>query len=233
MGHESTGFNDSGSFGFPTNEPLAKAMTTANQSTDRTWRPVRPSEGVLWLSALSVPWWVAGGWALDLFTGNQSRPHKDFDVGILRRNVLQALAQLPSWEFFEAKEGVLTKLGAGAAPRADVHSLWGRSKDSARWELEMMLDEADADDWVFRRAPAIRRSLTMAIRYNSDGIPYFAPEIQLLYKARAPRALDQADFVHIVPRLDLDARCWLRDAISTTDPGHTWLSVLSATEGHV
>jgi aminoglycoside-2''-adenylyltransferase len=204
-------------------------MSTQNfQSTDGTWRSVQPSEGVHWLSALSVPWWVAGGWALDLFVGYQSRLHKDFDVGILRRDVLEVIAELPSWEFFEAKGGVLTKLEAGKAPRAGVNSLWGRAADSVRWELELMLDEADDDHWVFRRAPTIRRPLTTAIRHNSDGIPYLAPEIQLLYKARAPRAQDQTDFVHIAPRLDLDARGWLQDALAKTDPGHTWLSLLGA-----
>jgi hypothetical protein len=203
-------------------------MTEANQSTYGAWRSVRPSEGVLWLSTLSVPWWVAGGWALDLFVGNQSRPHRDFDVGILRRDVLEVITGLPSWEFFEAKGGVLTKLEAGKVPRAGVNSLWGRAADSASWELELMLDEADDDHWVFRRAPTIRRPLTIAIRNDSDGIPYLAPEIQLLYKARSPRAQDLADFLHIAPRLDLDARSWLQDALTTADPGHTWISLLGA-----
>jgi hypothetical protein len=41
-----------------------------------------------------VPW-SAGGWALDLFVGAQSRPHDDLDVRILRRDVLEVLSTLP------------------------------------------------------------------------------------------------------------------------------------------
>lgn len=148
-------------------------------------------------------------------------------MGILRRDVLEVIAGLPSWEFFEAKGGVLSKLEGGKVPIAGVNSLWGRAADSARWELELMLDEASDNHWVFRREPTIRRPLTTAIRHTADGTPYLAPEIQLLYKARAPRAQDQADFLHIAPRLDLDARSWLQDALAKTDPGHTWLSVLN------
>lgn len=204
-------------------------MRATNQSTDGTWRSAQPSEGVLWLTALSVPWWVAGGWALDLFVGYQSRPHKDLDVGILRRDVLQVINGLPSWKFVEAQGSVLTKLEAGKVPRAGVNSLWGRAEESDKWELELMLDEADDDHWVFRRAPTIRRPLTTAIQHDSEGIPYLAPEIQLLYKARALRAQDQADFIHTAPRLDPDARGWLQDALTRTYPGHPWLAVLGAT----
>jgi hypothetical protein len=52
-----------------------------------------------------------------------------------------------------------------------------------------MLDDSDADHSVFRRNLQIRRPLKVAVRRNSEGTPYLAPEIQLLYKARASRSL--------------------------------------------
>jgi hypothetical protein len=61
-----------------------------------TWRAVHPAEGAGWLSALTVPWWIAGGWALDLFLSVQIRAHEDLDIGVLRRDVLKVLAALPS-----------------------------------------------------------------------------------------------------------------------------------------
>ncbi len=201
-------------------------------SRDAAWRSVQPSEGLHWLSALSVPWWVAGGWALDLFVGRQSRPHKDFDVGIRRRDIREVTARLPAWEFFEAKDGVLTPLDGGGVPRTDVNSLWGRRMGFASFEMELMLDEADETDWVFRRTAMIRRPLATAIRFNPDGVPYLSPEIQLLYKARAARAQDDADFAYIAPRLDLAARGWLQKALAVVEPGHAWLSVLTGISPH-
>jgi hypothetical protein len=55
------------------------------------------------------------------------------------------------------------------------------------------------------------------------GSPCLAPEIQLLYKSKNPRARDQADFGHIAPRLDPDARSWLKHALMRQDPGQAWL----------
>jgi hypothetical protein len=71
-----------------------------------TWRATVPNEGALWLSGPVEPWWVAGGWALDLFVGHQSRSHKDLDIGI----------------FWCDAVGVLPVLDAVWAPQTDA--LW-------------------------------------------------------------------------------------------------------------
>ncbi len=59
-------------------------------SPARGW-PRRQLQEHAWFASLTVPWWIAGGWALDLFAGDQSRPHKDLDVGILRNDALHVL----------------------------------------------------------------------------------------------------------------------------------------------
>ena len=190
------------------------------------WRATLPSEGAIWLSSLGVPWWVAGGWALDLFIGQQTRSHKDLDIGLLRRDVLTVIAALPSWEFFEAKDGLLTRLKAGDSPRAEVNSLWCRPVKTRLWALELLLDWHDGESWVFRRQPTLQRSLSTIVKRGAGDIPYMAPEVQLLYKARPIREQDQSDFDSVAPRLDSDARAWLRNAIESIDPGHQWLSAL-------
>ena len=158
--------------------------------------------------------------------GAQSRSHGDLDVGILRRDAPAVIAALPDWEFFEAKDGTLTALSAGAAPRMSVNSLWGRPKDTASWKLELMLDEGADGLWIYRRNPEIQRPFVTAIKRAPDGLRYLAPEIQLLYKARHCRSLDHADFNLVTPRLEPQALAWLRDALSRTDPGHTWLQAI-------
>ena len=184
---------------------------------------MHPEEAAHWLSSITVPWWIAGGWALDLFLGTATRPHQDLDVGLFRRDVLEVLAALPAWEFFEAKNGALTRLGVGETPAQDVHSLWGRPLGTDLWKLELMLDESEDDMWVFRRQPTIRRALSTIVRRNSEDIPYLVPEIQLLYKAKCPRDRDQADFTRIAPCLDSSSRAWLCSALICLDPGHEWL----------
>jgi hypothetical protein len=192
----------------------------------KSWRTLTPHEGVAWLTVLRAPWWVAGGWALELFLGKVTRAHKDLDIGIFRTDAADVVAALSGWEFFEARDGVLSTLAAGAAPRAGVNSLWGRRANAAQWELELMLDESEAESWVFRRDARITRPLSSAIRRNPEGIAYLAPEIQLLYKSRATRPQDQADFDHAVPHLSRDSRTWLRESLMSVDPKHAWISRL-------
>jgi hypothetical protein len=192
------------------------------------WRDIRPKEAADLLTSIHVPWWVAGGWALDLFLGNASRRHSDLDVGVLRRDLREVLRALSSWEVFEAKSGVLTPLAMGQMPQSDVHSLWCRPTRTDLWTLELMLDEADGDMWLFRRRPAVRRALCAVIRRDSEDLPYLAPEVQLLYKAQRPRKRDHADFNRTSPLLDPVAREWLLDALARIDPAHEWIPALQS-----
>lgn len=50
------------------------------------WQPWHSQEVTTFFAALLVPWWIAGGWAIDLFLGRQTREHQDIDVLILRRD---------------------------------------------------------------------------------------------------------------------------------------------------
>jgi hypothetical protein len=185
-----------------------------------------PAEAVSLLSAASAPWWVAGGWALDLFVGEQTREHGDLDIGVLRSHARQLIADLSSWEFFEARSGLLSQLETGREPRPEVNSLWCRPIGAATWTLEVLLDASDRDFWVYRRQAQIQRPFAEVIRRNPQGIPYLAPEVQLLYKTRSTRPRDQADFERVAPRLDSVARTWLSQSLSATDPAHTWISAL-------
>ena len=195
-----------------------------------TWDSAEPARAAIWFSHVTVPWWVAGGRALDLFLNETSRVHSDLDVGVLRRDIGSVLAALPGWEYFEASDGALTRLSVGALPRVHVHSVWCRPVGTMRWVLEIMLDESDGDFWLFRRERSIRRPLSMLTRSSASQIRYLAPEIQLLYKAKTVRPIDQADFERVAPRLDSAARSWLRDSLARTSPGHSWLTVLTKSD---
>jgi Aminoglycoside-2''-adenylyltransferase len=50
------------------------------------WQLWNPDKAATCFAALHVPWWIAGGWAIDLFLGRQTREHEDLDVLILRRD---------------------------------------------------------------------------------------------------------------------------------------------------
>jgi hypothetical protein len=112
-----------------------------------------------------------------------------------------------------------------AAAPEELHQTWGR--DSAgRWRIDAMREPWDRDEWVFRRDPRIHRPLASAIELDPRGIPYLAPELVLLFKARARRAKDEADFALTLPSLTTERAAWLRQALATAHPGHEWISRL-------
>lgn len=59
---------------------------------------------------------------------------------------------------------------------------------------------------------------------TTDGVPVIAPEIALLFKAKAPMFKDQRDFDRVLPHLDRAARSWLASALEQAHPDHPWLA---------
>jgi len=53
------------------------------------------------------------------------------------------------------------------------------------------------------------------------------PEVVLLYKAKAPRERDQADFSRVGPLLTASAKSWLASALAICHPRHPWRASLS------
>jgi len=52
----------------------------------------------------------------------------------------------------------------------------------------------------------------------AGGVRVVAPEIALLFKAKAPRFKDQRDFDRVLPHLDRAARSWLASALEQAQP---------------
>src|SRR5690349_11434383 len=50
-----------------------------------------------WLGDFDAPWWVAGGWAIDLWVGGVSRDHSDIEISILREDQARLYAYCGNW----------------------------------------------------------------------------------------------------------------------------------------
>jgi hypothetical protein len=180
-----------------------------------------------------APWYVAGGWALDLFLGRLTRPHADVDVALFRADQSALRAYLDGWEWMKAIPGQPGRLDPwiqGQELTLPVHELHARkAAEMARGptlEAEFLLNESDGINWIFRREPSIMRSLTRIGRRSPHGIPILAPEVVLLYKAPRFKAEDDHDLQTVAPALDPDQRRWLRNALRVYQPGHVWIASL-------
>ena len=205
---------------------------THNPKPFGTWQSWQPYEVPQFFSELTIPWWIAGGWALDLFLGEQTREHEDIDVLFLRQDQHAIRTLLQGWDVQEAHPEMQPtswpfrewKLGTSLPP--EVHDIWCRPKSTTPWALQFMVIDTQENQWLFRRNAQIKGPLATMGHMTDDGIPYLAPEIQLLYKAKALRPKDEADFANVLPHLDQRSCRWLFQTLTIEHPHHPWLSQL-------
>ena len=190
------------------------------------WRPWRPREVLERFASAPFPWWVAGGWAAEA-AGASPRPHEDTDLVVLRRDVPALRHWLADHHLWEAHDGSLRPLRPGAPLSPGREQIWVRRNAASPWVVDVLLTPADGDMWVCKRDERIRLPLERVGWVASDGVPYLAPEVVLLFKAKGRRPKDDADFGSLVPRLGDDARRWLLDALAAVHPGHPWLAALT------
>ena len=190
------------------------------------WRARTPRDAASLLDGYERPWWIAGGWAIEAFTG-VPRPHDDVDPSILRSDVIHLRRHLAGrLDVWQADSGTLTPLVDDAVPLTDsCENLWLRPSGAEPWEYDVILMHATPTTWTYKRDARITRPLA-EILWTRDGITYLRPEVQLLHKARVVRPKDQVDFDVCAPLLDDASRAWLRSSLELAHPGHRGLDAL-------
>ncbi len=198
-------------------------------SDDRlgAWDPLTPAAVAELLEGCHAPWWIAGGYAIDALVGQfDRRPHGDIDAGLLARDQEAIRSALAGWDLHCADPpGELRPWHRGEVLEEPIHDVWAREHSEGPWRLQLVLNPAEHDDWMYRRDPRIRRRLEQ-IMWRSDGIPYLAAEVQLLFKSKTLRPKDDRDFADSLPHLSSPQRIWLRQSLQLSDPEHPWLAVV-------
>jgi hypothetical protein len=59
------------------------------------------------LNSFRRPWFVGGGWAIDLFLGRQTRNHQDIDIVIFREDQFELRRHLANWKWKKVVSGTL------------------------------------------------------------------------------------------------------------------------------
>jgi len=179
------------------------------------------------LERVKVPWYVAAGWALELFLGGQRREHEDLEIAVPNTRFDEVAEALEGFEIFVITgRAQATPLEDARDRIFDTHQTWIREPASGTWRFDVFREPSDGGMWVCRRDETIRLPYGEVIERTEDGIPYARPEIVLLFKARHARERDQGDFEAVLPRLGAERRRWLIDALGRVHPGHPWLEAL-------
>jgi hypothetical protein len=194
---------------------------------EQRWEPLSLEAVKQLFASVTAPWWIAGGHAIDMFIGHETRTHNDIEVAVLRRDQLVFRDALASWDVQIAHAGALIPWKRGE-PVSDPahHEAWARETPSGPWRLEILFEESDGTRWAYRRDDRIGLHVADLGRRDAYGIQFIRPEVALLYKSKSPRPVDETDFLYALPRLDVAQKGWLSGALWTIDPGHRWLERL-------
>jgi hypothetical protein len=220
---------------------IALAFGLAAPPVQQAGPPLSPPKQLheqLWM--YGQPWWVAGGWALELWLGRSVREHGDIEIAIPRSDQLALRNYLTQFRFTQVVRDDAGNSSEAALPTGElagpaVHELHARRYSGAGLEpaallrFGVLLEEAAEGQWHYRRDRRISLPLDQLAVSSSPGIPCLAPELVLLYKAGSSaglRPVDEQDFSAVLPLLDPLRRSWLRHALELAHPGHPWLSRL-------
>ncbi|MFH9203128.1 nucleotidyltransferase domain-containing protein [Streptomyces anulatus] len=184
-----------------------------------------PGEVAQRLAGISTPWCVAAGWALDLFRGRQTRDHGDIEIAIPEAGFPEVRDRFPGYVFDAAGSG---RIWEDAPPEtlAAVHQTWLRDPATGNYLLDVFREPHDGDTWICRRDETIRLPYSEIVHHTQEGIPYLAPELVLLFKAKHARPKDRRDFDATVPLLPGAQRATLEELLARVHPGHAWLTDL-------
>jgi hypothetical protein len=162
---------------------------------------------------------------LDLFRGTQTREHGDIEIAIPAARFTEVRNRFPGYVFDAVSSG---RIWPDARPHvlAATHQTWLRDPATGNYLLDVFREPHDGDTWICRRDAAIRLPYSDVIRHTPDDIPYLAPELVLLFKAKHARQKDQADFDATVPHMTPTQRNTLAELLTHTHPGHHWLADL-------
>ena len=202
-------------------------MTTIEPDVSK-WDAWRPDQVARLLEDVRVPWYIAAGWAIELFLGSERREHEDLEIAVPNTRFDEVAEALDGFEIFVITgRAEATPLGDARDRLMDTHQTWIREPATGSWRFDVFREPSDGGNWICRREPAIRMPYEQLIERTDDGIPYGRPEVVLLMKAKhAQLEKNEGDFAATLPRLAPDRRRWLRDAMEVTHPGHAWLEQL-------
>lgn len=117
----------------------------------------KPHDVARRLAGISAPWYIAAGWALDLFRGEQTREHHDIEIGV------------PAGQFPEIREHFAeftfeavgaARIWESATPQvlSATRQTWLREPATGHYLLDVFREPHDGEVWIYRRDETIRRS---------------------------------------------------------------------------
>src|SRR5690242_5179051 len=189
------------------------------------------------LAGLPCPWYVAGGWAIDLYLQQRPRAHKDVDIAVFRRDqdTVQQYFLARGWELWKyvGNSVTLERMAGPQQLALPDRGILAQPATAGGPRIDLLLSETRDGQWWYHADPRIRHPLPAVGLTSALGVPLLNPAIVLLFKARhlygadpeslRHRAADARDFRALAGSLTVEQRRWLAGALELLYPDHPWL----------
>ena len=70
------------------------------QPDREAWAPWHPRDFAARMDGADFPWFVAGGWAIDLFLGTRTRDHEDLEIAVASSFFEMLPPRFPEFDFW-------------------------------------------------------------------------------------------------------------------------------------
>lgn len=200
--------------------------------------PVRSLDEVFavcrFLADFSAPWWIGGGWSIDLWAGGPSRDHEDIEICVLRDAQEAIHAYCSGWQYYTPVDDQWAPIPESQR-LAFPHFMLQLQQtpetivgvEGMPPVFEFLLNDIVDGEWIFRPEPSIRLPLERVTVRSPLGPLVTVPEILLLHKAwYTHRPKDDHDFERVRDLLNGEQRGWLRQQLTRIRPDDPWLSRL-------
>jgi hypothetical protein len=192
------------------------------------WAATSVEEAVRVFADAPFRWWIAGGHALELHVGYQWRTNEDFDVGISGYQASQAYRWLKDWEMYVAAAGRLLRWDGGPLrPGRSENNVWLRRSSDSPWAFDLNVGRGSEEQWIYRLDALVTRLWDTAVLRTRSGVPYLAPDLQLLFKSKDLRPKDHADAERVIPVLDKRERAFIAVHLVADHPWHRFLTTVT------
>jgi len=186
------------------------------------WEPLDPGNIAEFMAGFDRPWWITGGWSIEIFTGVR-RHHEDLDISILSSDAGSFRRFLGDrWTPWNVDDGWFRPFDDRFTDVRPDSQVWVRRDASSPWVLDVPFTPDTDGRWTNKRHLAHTEDLDDVTWTAPDGLRYAKPEVTLMFKAAQVRAKDRQDAETVLSRLDARARAWLRDTMTRIDPQHPW-----------
>jgi ribosomal protein S18 acetylase RimI-like enzyme len=191
------------------------------------WKPISVDEVKILFKDFKLKWWIAGGWAIDLYLKKQTRKHGDVDILVQREDQRQIQVLLQDWELWVSDPpGNLRPWRKGEFLQKGIQDIWARKTAKDPWQLQIMFFDTENNEWIYKRDETIRRGLSLITVVTDEGLFLLAPEVQLLYKSKSLREKDKLDFENTRLAMNPAQKDWLREMLIKIYNNHEWINKL-------